>query len=147
MSPNASGPQFFISTSLSALEAERGAVAPRFAEARRGTITEAQRGARSFGEFLAQRGLTGAGAEAQAEIAQRVAQQEQLGGLRRGEAETFADIERRRAGIESAFAQDVAAAQAGTQAQALQSAIEQQRFQEQMALQRAGLTGQLGGVQ
>lgn len=132
---------------LSALSGERETVQPRFQEARRGAITEAERGRAGFDQFLAQRRLEGSGAGAQSELAQNVAQQQALGGLRQQEAETFADIARREAGVKEAFASDVAAAEAGGHAQLLQNLINQQNIERQFGLQEAGLTGKLGGVQ
>jgi len=124
---------------LAGTEATRQEIAPAFQEARRGAITQQQQQARTFGEFLASRGLGGGaqaqGAEQQATIAQQVAGQEQLGALRQQEAGALSDIAQQEAAIRRETATDIGKLELGLQAGALEQQLAQQEQirQEQVA--------------
>lgn len=120
---------------LGALGAEEEAIAPAFAEQRAAQRAASRLGAQQFAEFMAQRGLTRAGGAALGETQRLGALQAGLGALGRQEVQRLADIERRRTGIETGFAQDVEAAKAGIQAEALQRQIEEGRRAETQARQ------------
>lgn len=81
---------------LGALDTEQSTVAPAFLQQRTRVGVGTQKAARNFSEFLAQRGLNSSGAAAQGEISRNVAQQGALTTLREAEANTLADIARRR---------------------------------------------------
>lgn len=133
--------------SLSALTAEQEAVSPAFAQQRSSARATSRLQGQNFKDYLASRGISRSGGAALGETQRLGALQGALGALGQQEAATLSDIERRRSGIESGFLSDVAAARAGIQAQALQNTIDQQRSDQQLELQRAGLTGVLGGEQ
>lgn len=125
--------------SLRALSQEEAQVQPQFAEQRSQARATSQRGAQSFAEFMAQRGLASSGASALGETQRLGALQGTLGGLQRQEQQTLADIASRRSGLESAYQSDLAATEANLQAQALQNAIAQQQAQEQAQAQATAL--------
>jgi len=101
--------------SLSALNQERSLVAPAFRQARTGAKTQSELGAKGFSDFLASKGIGGGqqaqGAEQQSTIAQNVALQGELGGLREREADTLADIARRETDVRTGLASDIAASE------------------------------------
>ncbi len=104
---------------LSALESEKETIAPAYAKARGVAKTESDLAAERFRKLRATQGLAGSGAEAQTGIAQNIARQERLGDISEGETRSLQDIERRRSGIESGLASDIASVEAGGEASSL----------------------------
>jgi hypothetical protein len=92
-------------------------------------------GALNFAQFMASRGVQG-NAGAMPEVYRNAALQGQIGALNQQEASDLSGIENRRSDITRAYETDLAAAKADTEAQALQAIIEQQRIDQQNALEQ-----------
>lgn len=138
------------------LQGEKSAIAPVYYDKRNQVAAGSQQQARNFAEFMAARGGTNSGANAQAELSRNMVTQGNLGALGRQEAAAFQDIERRTTGVNNSYASDKAAAEAGIQGDQLNLMLQDYyRAQErgdrltQLAIenefQRAGLTGYLNG--
>lgn len=141
---------------LSNLSAERSTIQPRFYDARNQVAAGSQRSARNFAEFMAARGGTSAGSNAQAELSRNAALQGSLGELGRQETQANTDIDRRTTDVQNAFQSDVASANAGMEADRMNALLNdyyvaQQRNDRlaQLAIEnelaKAGLTGILNG--
>lgn len=112
--------------SMLALSEEERAVQPQFAQQRSQARATSQRGAQSFADFMARRGLGASGATALGETQRLGALQGTLGGLQQQEQDVLANIAARRTGVEQAYASDVAAAKAGLEAERLRNVMAQQ---------------------
>lgn len=132
---------------LSNLSSEKSAIQPKYYDQRNQVAAGSQQQARNFAEFMANRGGTRSGVAAQAELSRTGTLQGNLGTLGRQEAQAYQDIERRTSGIQNAYQSDVAAAEAGMQAERMQTLINQMNQDKQFGLQEAGLTGQYQGGQ
>jgi hypothetical protein len=143
---------------LSNLQGEKSAIQPKYYDQRNQAAAGSQQQARNFAEFMAARGGTNSGANAQAEITNGMALQGNLGSLGRQEAQAYTDIERRTTDVNNAYQSDVAGAEAGMQGDRMQMLLQdyykaqergdmlsQQAIQNELA--KAGLTGVLGGQQ
>ena len=118
-------------TSLSALGAEETAVKPAYAEKRSQARTTSQLNAKSFADFLAQRGLTNSGGAALGETNRTGALQGQIGGLMEAEQAQLGDINRRRTLAEQNYATGLQGADAQMNAQSIQNQLT--LLQDQMA--------------
>lgn len=132
---------------LSGLQNERSAIQPKYYDQRNQVAAGSQQSARNLAEFMAARGGTRSGANAQAEISRQGVQQGNLGTLGRQEAQAYTDIERRTSDINSGYEQDRLSAVSGIEADRMQAMINQQNQDRQFGLQEAGLTGQYNGQQ
>lgn len=154
---------------LSNLGNEKSAIQPKYYDQRNQVAAGAQQQARNFAEFMAQRGGSSSGANAQATLSNNMATQGNLGSLGRQEAQAYTDIERRTTDVNNAYESDVASATANAEADKMQALLQdyytaQQRgdtlaqnqiqnaiAQSQLAMQQAGqtadYTGQFGGKQ
>ena len=114
-----------------------------------------QKGALDFSKYLASRGLVNSGTAAQGEISRNVALQGAQSAVGTNQSNQLAEVANKRAGIESGYQSDLAAAQSGAETQALQMAIQEAQRQDelnrnqayqdkQLRLQEAGLVGKLG---
>lgn len=112
---------------LSNIKAEKATIAPAFYNKRNETATGSQLQAKNFAEFMANRGGTNSGTNAQAEISRNVALQGNIGALNQQEAQAFSDIARRETDVKNAYENDVISAQAGIEAQAMQQLISAQQ--------------------
>jgi hypothetical protein len=130
---------------LSNLGAEKAAIQPRYYDARNQTSAGSQQNARNFAEFMAARGGSSSGSNAQAELTRGMALQGNLGSLRRQETAAFDDVGRRTTDVENAYQSDVASANAGIEADRMQAMLTDYYNQQQRELQIAGLTGILNG--
>jgi len=92
-------------------------------------------GALNFAQFMASRGVQG-NAGAMPEVYRNAALQGQIGALNQQEASDLSSIENRRSDINRAYESDLAAARADAEAQALQAIIEQQRIDQQNAIEQ-----------
>jgi len=141
---------------LSNLQAEKSGIAPKYYDARNQAAAGAQQSARNFAEFMAARGGTSSGANAQATLMNNMSLQGNLGALGRQEAEAFQDIARRETDARNAYSNNLAQAEAGIlgermnlllndyyRAQERGDRLTQQAIQNEFA--RAGLTGFLDG--
>lgn len=139
-------------SSLSNLSREKAEIEPTYYAKRNSASTQSQLGAKNFAEFMAGRGGTTAGSNAQAELSRGGALQGELGSLGRDEANAFVENSRRVSDVGNAYNSDVAAAEAGAMATSLQNTINQMnmdrqfnqasdQFAKQFGLSEAGLTG------
>ena len=97
---------------LANLDRQEQAIKPMYQNARNMTSASSQTGARSFGEFLANRGLSNSGAAAQGEINRQSALQNNLGNINTAEANAFRDIANQRTQINNNYISDLANANA-----------------------------------
>ena len=142
--------------SLSNLGAEKATIAPEYYAKRNTESTQSLLGAKNFAEFLANRGQTNSGLAGQGQIASDVALQGGLGALNQQELGANTDIARRTTDVGNAYNSDVASANAGAEATALQNTINQMnadrafnqntdQFNKNYGLQEAGVTGTFNG--
>lgn len=132
---------------LSSLEAERASIDPYYYDKRNQAAAQSDIGAKNFAEYMAAQGIRGSAAGLP-EIYRNAALQGQIGRLNQQQAAEHADIARRRSGIEQAYQSDLAAANAGIDAQTLQAYIDSMKtLQQQRAADLAAMgltsTGQL----
>ena len=97
---------------LDNLATQEQEIKPTYQNARNLTSASSQTGARSFGEYLANRGLANSGAAAQGEINRQSALQNNLGNINVAEANAFRDIANQRTQIENNYVADLANANA-----------------------------------
>jgi hypothetical protein len=133
--------------SLSNLGAEKAAIQPKYYDAKNQTAAGSQQQARNFAEFMAARGGTGSGTNAQAELNRGMTLQGNLGTLGRQEAADYSDIERRTSDLQNAYESDVASTNAGIEADSMQAMLNDYYQKQQRELDVAGLTGVFNGQQ
>lgn len=129
---------------LSNLGAEQAKIQPMYYGLRNQTSTASQQQGKNFSEFLAQRGLSSAGASGQAELSRNVALQGQIGNLNQQEAQANQDISRRMTDVNNAYESDLQAANAGIEAQGLQQLINQMNQDRAYNLQNRQFEYQTG---
>ena len=122
-------------TALSSLDAEKSTISPMYYDKRNQAAAQSDIGALNFAQFMASRGVQG-NAGAMPEVYRNAALQGQIGALNQQEASDLSSIENRRSDIIRAYESDLAAAKAETEAQALQAIIEQQRIDQQNAIEQ-----------
>ena len=93
---------------LANLDAQEKNIKPTYQNARNTASATSQSGARSFAEYLANRGLTNSGASAQGEINRLSSLQNTLGGIDTAEANALRDIANQRTAIENDYVAGVA---------------------------------------
>lgn len=93
---------------LANLDVQEQAIKPMYQNARNQTSAASQQGARSFAEYLANRGLGNSGAAAQGEINRLSSLQNNLGNLNTAEANAYRDIANQRTAIENDYAANLA---------------------------------------
>ena len=93
---------------LANLDAQEKNIKPTYQNARNMASATSQSGARSFAEYLANRGLTNSGAAAQGEINRLSAYQNTLGGIDTAEANAYRDIANQRTAIQNDYVAGVA---------------------------------------
>lgn len=121
---------------LSNLASEKSQIQPRYYQARNDASVQNKLAAKSFQEYIANRGLRNSGENDQARLMQNMALQNQIGALKQQEAQAYGDISRRETDINNAYQSDLASIQAGLDAQSLQNAIDEMRRQEELGLKR-----------
>lgn len=117
-------------SALNSLKEQEQEIKPTYQNARNMTSAASQSGARSFAEYLANRGLTNSGAAAQGEINRQSALQNNLGNIDTAEANAYRDIANQRTKVNTDYANGLASANAAIQQQYLQNLLnynEQQR--------------------
>lgn len=114
-------------TALSNLNTEKATIAPQYYQKRNETATGSQLQAKNFAEYMANRGLTSSGTNAQAEISRNATLQGNIGALNRQEQAANDDIARRQSDINNAYESDVASANAGIEANAVNQLISAQQ--------------------
>ena len=93
---------------LANLDVQEQQIKPTYQNARNQASAASQSGARSFAEYLANRGLTNSGASAQGEINRLSSLQNTLGGLDTAEANAYRDIANQRTAVENDYVAGVA---------------------------------------
>lgn len=93
---------------LANLDVQEQNIKPAYQNARNQASATSQSGARSFAEYLANRGLTNSGASAQGEINRLSSLQNTLGGIDTAEANAYRDIANQRTAIENDYVSGVA---------------------------------------
>lgn len=93
---------------LANLDVQEQSIKPTYQNARNTASATSQSGARSFAEYLANRGLTNSGASAQGEINRLSSLQNTLGGIDTAEANALRDIANQRTAIENDYIAGVA---------------------------------------
>lgn len=93
---------------LANLDVQEQSIKPTYQKARNQASATSQSGARSFAEYLANRGLTNSGASAQGEINRLSAYQNTLGGIDTAEANAYRDIANQRTAIQNDYVAGVA---------------------------------------
>ena len=93
---------------LANLDTQEQSIKPTYNNARNTASATSQSGARSFAEYLANRGLTNSGAAAQGEINRLSSLQNTLGGLDTAEANALRDIANQRTAINNDYVAGVA---------------------------------------
>jgi hypothetical protein len=140
---------------LSNLQGEKEGIAPKYYDARNQLAARSQQDARNFAEYMAARGGTTSGANAQATLMNNMSLQGNLGDLGRQETQAFGDIARRESDVRNQYLNNLNQAEAGIlgdrmnlllndyyRAQDRGDRLTQQAIQNEFA--RAGLTGFLG---
>ena len=112
-------------SSLSNLTAERATIEPEYQKQKMQAGVTARQTARSFDEYMAQRGGNRSGIAGQGTLMNNMAYQGQVGALNQGEASAISDNARRVTDVNNAYQSDVAAANAGAEASYLQNYINQ----------------------
>lgn len=93
---------------LANLDVQEQEIKPTYQTARNQASATSQSGARSFAEYLANRGLTNSGASAQGEINRLSALQNSLGNIDTAEANAYRDIANQRTAVENDYVAGVA---------------------------------------
>jgi hypothetical protein len=93
---------------LANLDVQEQNIKPTYQNARNQTSAASQSSARSFHEYLANRGLTNSGASAQGEINRLSSLQNTLGGIDTAEANAYRDIANQRTAVENDYVAGVA---------------------------------------
>jgi len=145
-------------SSLSNLTAERAVIEPTYQKEKMQAGVTAKQTARSFDEYMAQRGGNRSGIAGQGQLLNNMAYQRQYGELGQAEASELSDNARRVTDVNNAYESDLVGAEAGIQAQYLQNYLQQMnldrqynqsesQFNANLGLQQAGLTGMYNGEQ
>jgi hypothetical protein len=134
-------------SALSGLEAEKATIDPYYYERRNEAAAQKDISDLNFAQYMASRGIKGAASGA-SQMYSNAALQAQIGKLAQQQAAEYADIARRRSGIESAYEFDVSKAMADIDSQTMQAyidamkTVQQQRIAD-LAAQGLTSTGQL----
>lgn len=130
---------------LSNLNSEKGSIQPKYYDARNQVAAGSQQAARNFAEFMAARGGTSSGTNAQAELTRNMGLQGNLGALGRQETQAYTDIARRTSDLQNAYESDVAGARAGIEADRMSALLNQYNTDRQLQLQIDQLMGVRNG--
>lgn len=132
-------------SALSTLSGEESSIAPNYYDKRNQAAGQSDVGGMNFAQYMASRGIKGASG-AMPEIYRNNALQGEIGKLNRQENSAKDDIARRRSEVETNYASDVAAADAGTDASSLAALITQMNADRSFALQESDVTGTYNGA-
>ncbi len=108
---------------LSNLGNEKSAIQPKYYDQRNQVAAGAQQQARNFAEYMANRGGSSSGANAQATLSNNMVTQANQGSLGRQEAQAYTDIERRTTDVNNAYESDVASTTANVEADKMQALL------------------------
>ncbi|MBO7733042.1 MAG: hypothetical protein J6S67_10825 [Methanobrevibacter sp.] len=116
-------------TSLSNLTAEEAKIRPEYASQRSAANANNRVAARNFQEYLANTGRANSGIGAQYEMSRQNSLQSGLNAINAAEAQSVADIARRRSDIENAYNTGLASANAQVEANYIQNLLDQRQQQ------------------
>lgn len=114
---------------LQALAERESAVKPTYQNQRNLASANSQKGARSFSEYLANRGLTNSGASAQGEMNRLSTLQNTLGTIDTNETNELNEIARARANAESDYASNLATANSKIEAEYFNNLLQENQRQ------------------
>ena len=114
---------------LQALAEQEATVKPTYQNQRNLASSNSQKGARSFSEYLASRGLTNSGAAAQGEMNRLSTLQNNLGIIDTNETNTLNEIARARANAESDYASNLATANSKIEAEYFNNLLQENQRQ------------------
>lgn len=114
---------------MQALAEREATVKPTYQNQRNATSAQSQRSARSFNEYLANRGLANSGAGAQAEINRASTLQNNLAAINTAETNELNEIARARANAEADFANNLAIANSQIEADYFGKLVEENQRQ------------------
>ena len=114
---------------LQALAEREATVKPTYQNQRNLASANSQKGARSFSEYLANRGLTNSGASAQGEMNRLSALQNTLGTIDTDETNELNEIARARANAESDYASNLATANSKLEAEYFNNLLQENQRQ------------------
>lgn len=129
--------------SLSNLQAERAVIEPQYQKQKIAANVTAKQTARSFDEYMAQRGGNNSGIAGQGTLLNNMAYQGQVGSLNEAEAGAISDNARRVTGVNNAYESDKVGARAGIEAQGLQAYINQMNQDRTFGLQQQQMNNQV----
>lgn len=134
---------------LAALQGEREAAQPVFAQQRSQARAENLKAARSFNEYLAMRGLATGGAAAQGQLASQVVGQQAQSAIQAQEGQYMADIGRRESAAGMDYASQQRQADYQSQLASMQAKLDELNARRQMEMERANMQyqGQLAQEQ
>lgn len=114
---------------MQALAEREATVKPTFQNQRNATSAQSQRSARSFNEYLANRGLANSGAAAQGEINRASTLQNNLAAINTAETNELNEIARARANAEADYANNLAIANSQIEADYFSKLVEENQRQ------------------
>lgn len=116
-------------TSLSNLQAEEARIRPEYAAQRSTANANNRVAARNFQEYLASTGRANSGIGAQYEMSRQNSLQNGLNAINAAEAQSIADVARRRSDVENAYNTGLASANAQVEANYIQNLLDQRQKQ------------------
>ena len=116
-------------TALSNLQAEEAKIKPEYASQRSTANANNRVAARNFQEYLANTGRANSGIGAQYEMSRQNSLQNGLNAINAAEAQSIADIARRRSDAQNAYNTGLASANAQVEANYIQNLLDQQQKQ------------------
>lgn len=122
-------------SALSNLSAEKETIKPVFYEKRNQANVNMNNSARSFSEYMAQRGLQSSGVSSQGDLMNNMTYQSNIGNLNTAESNAFADIAKRQSDVSNNYESDLVSAKSGIEASKLQNLIAEYQRQDQLKRQ------------
>jgi hypothetical protein len=116
-------------TSLSNLQAEEAKIKPTYAAQRSTANAQNRIAARNFQEYLANTGRANSGIGAQYEMSRQNSLQNGLNAINSAEAQSLADIARRRSDVQNAYNTGLASANANVEANYIKNLLDQRQQQ------------------
>lgn len=116
-------------TSLSNLQAEEAKIKPTYAAQRSTANAQNRIAARNFQEYLANTGRANSGIGAQYEMSRQNSLQNGLNAINAAEAQSLADIARRRSDVQNAYNTGLASANANVEANYIKNLLDQRQQQ------------------
>lgn len=114
-------------TSLSNLQAEEAKIRPTYAAQRSTANAQNRIAARNFQEYLANTGRANSGIGAQYEMSRQNSLQNGLNAINAAEAQSLADIARRRSDVQNAYNTGLASANANVEANYIKNLLDQRQ--------------------